>query len=70
MKITYDKKADAANIVFQKGKYNVSEEIGEGVIVDYTKNGKIISIEILDLSKRMPKKSLQDVKGISLATAK
>jgi uncharacterized protein YuzE len=67
MKITYDKKADAANIVFQKGKYHVSEEIGEGVVVDYTKNGKIISIEILDVSKRMPKKSLYNVSGISLA---
>ncbi len=70
MKITYDKKADAANIVFQKGKYHVSEEIGEGVVVDYTKNGKIISIEILDVSKRMPKKSLHDVSGISLAMAR
>ncbi len=70
MKITYDKKADAANIVFQEGKYHVSEEIGEGVIVDYTKNGKIISIEILDVSKRMPKKSLERVTGAAVVTAK
>ena len=61
MRITYDKKADAANILFQKGKYNISEEIGEGVIVDYTKNGRIISIEILDVSKRLPKKSLEKI---------
>jgi uncharacterized protein YuzE len=58
MRITYDKKAGAPNIVFQrKGKYN--EEIGEGVIVDYTKRGKIISIEILDVSKRMPREALR-----------
>ncbi|MHB1830399.1 MAG: DUF2283 domain-containing protein [Candidatus Micrarchaeaceae archaeon] len=70
MKITYDKKADAANIVFQKGKYHVSEEIGDGVIVDYAKGGKIISIEILDVSKRMPKKSLEEITGMNLALAK
>jgi len=62
MEITYDKKADAANILFQKrGKYNVSEEIGEGVIVDYTKRGRIISIEILDVSKRVPRRSLEKI---------
>jgi len=62
MEITYDKKADAANIVFQKkGKYDVSKEIGEGVIVDYTKNGRIISIEILDVSKRIPKGSFEKI---------
>ena len=54
MRITYDKKADAASITFQKGKYYISKETG-GVIVDYTKGGKILSIEILDVSKRMPK---------------
>ncbi|EQD32520.1 hypothetical protein B2A_13517 [mine drainage metagenome] len=61
MKITYDKKADAANIIFQKGRYQISREVGEGIIVDYSKNGKIISIEILDVSKRMPRRSLEKV---------
>ena len=70
MKITYDKKADAANIVFQKGKYHVSEEVGEGVVVDYTKSGKILSIEILDVSKRMPKQSLKNITSYGLALAK
>ncbi len=60
MKVTYDKKADAANFVFQSGKYHISKEIGDGVIVDYTKDGKILSIEILDFSKRMPKGSIKD----------
>ena len=44
-----------------KGKYNVSKEIAEGIVVDYTKEGKIISIEILDASKRMPVKEMKDV---------
>ena len=61
MRITYDPNVDAMNIHFQKGKYDTSEEVADGVIVDTTKNGKIISIEILDASKRMPKQSIQDV---------
>lgn len=61
MKITYDPDADAMNIRFQSGKYNISKEIADGIIVDYTKDGKVISIEILDASKRMPKKSIEDI---------
>ncbi len=61
MKITYDPKADAINIKFQEGKYDVSKEIAEGIIIDYTKTGKIIRIEILDVSKRIPKESIKDI---------
>ena len=61
MKITYDPEADAMNIIFQKGKYDISKEIAEGIIVDYTKDGKVISIEILDVKKRMPLKSVEDI---------
>ena len=61
MKITYDPSVDAMNIHFQKGKYDISEEVADGVIIDMTKSGKVISIEILDASKRMPKQSIQDV---------
>lgn len=61
MKITYDPKADAMNIKFQEGKYEISKEIADGIIIDYTKSGKIIRIEILDASKRMPKDSLKNL---------
>ncbi|MFH1774674.1 MAG: DUF2283 domain-containing protein [Methanobacteriota archaeon] len=61
MRITYDPKADAMNIKFQKGKYNISKEIAEGIIIDYTKDGKVISIEILDVSKRIPIESIKDI---------
>lgn len=61
MKITYDPDADAMNIEFQKGKYHISKEIAEGIIIDYTKDGKVISIELLDASKRIPAKSIMDV---------
>ncbi|KCZ70801.1 uncharacterized conserved small protein [Candidatus Methanoperedens nitroreducens] len=61
MKITYDPESDAMNIQFQKGKYEISKEIAEGIIIDYTKDGKVLSIEILDASKRMPIASIKDV---------
>lgn len=64
MKISYDKKADAATIYFQKGRYHRSKEMGDGMIVDYTKNGKIISIEILDVSKRFQKKTLREFASV------
>lgn len=67
MKVSYDAKADAMNITFQDGKYDVSEEITEGIVVDLTKDRKIISIEILDASKRMPKESVKNV-VVSLTT--
>ena len=69
MKVTYDKRADAANIIFQRGKYHISKEIGEGVIVDYTKGGKIINIEILDVSKRMPSRSLKHITTADVTVA-
>ena len=61
MKITYDPKADAMNIKFQEGKYEISKEVAEGIVIDYTKEGKVIQIEILDVSKRMPKESMKDI---------
>ena len=44
MEIVYDPETDSMDIEFQKGKYEVSKEITEGIIIDYTKDGKIISI--------------------------
>lgn len=63
MKISYDPKADAAYIYFLKNKKSTrTEEIGEGLLVDY--NGKdLIGIEILDVSKKLPK---DEIKSITL----
>lgn len=51
MKIHYDPKADAAYIELAKGKYEVSREISESVIVDEDRKGKILGVEVLDVSK-------------------
>ncbi|MBI2012220.1 DUF2283 domain-containing protein [Candidatus Daviesbacteria bacterium] len=64
MKISYDPKADAAYIYFIKNKKSTrTEEVGEGLLVDY--NGKeLIGIEILDISKKLPKKEIKFITSI------
>lgn len=54
MRFHYDKKEDALYIRFNDNPYQKSEQIQEGIIFDYDKNGKIIGIEILDVSQRFP----------------
>ncbi len=51
MKIHYDPKADAVYIKLAKGKYDVSREISDSVIVDEDKKGKVLGVEVLDVSK-------------------
>lgn len=53
MKIQYDPKMDAVYIELAKGRYKVSREISDSVIVDEDKNGKILGIEILDATKNI-----------------
>ena len=56
MRFHYDKKQDALYIRFNENRYSESDEIKEGVIFDYDKKNKIIGIEILDVSKNLPRK--------------
>ena len=49
--IHYDPKTNAVYIELAKGKYEVSREISSSVIVDEDKNGKILGVEVLDVSE-------------------
>ncbi len=60
MKINFDKKNDVMRIKFQEGEYGISKEIDKGVIMDVDKNNRIIAIEILDVSDRIPKRNLNE----------
>ena len=51
----YVKDIDVLTIELQEGEYEHSEEIGEGVILDIGKNGDILSVEIIDATKRLQK---------------
>ena len=52
MKITYDQAADAMYIKLnEKLAYESSKKISEDVLIDYSKDGKVIGLEVLSASK-------------------
>lgn len=51
MKVMYDPETDTLNLILRDAKIEESDEVREGVIVDYDKQGKVVSIEILNASK-------------------
>lgn len=67
MKITFDSRKDVMRIKFQEGKYEVSKEIDEGIIIDMTRDNKIMAIEILDASERIPK---MEIKKVTVAVSR
>ena len=58
MKVYYDKKANAALIRFSSRRPVGGIEIKEGVILHVTDKNKIVALEVLDASQRVPLKNL------------
>ncbi len=56
MKVKYDKEVDAAYIQLSSKKPEGGVEMTEGVILHTTAKNEIVSIEILDASKKFPVK--------------
>lgn len=50
MKVIYDPDTDTLSLLFRDDPVAESDELREGLIVDYARNGGIVSIEILDAS--------------------
>ena len=61
MKVSYDPKRDIIRIKFQDGKYDISRETDEGVVIDMTKDNKILAIEIANVSERIPNKNIKEL---------
>ena len=58
MKIEYDPAHDLLNIEFiPNGSISESVEL-DGIVIDYSKDGKIVGIEILDAGKRTTRNPL------------
>ncbi|MBI4405434.1 MAG: helix-turn-helix domain-containing protein [Deltaproteobacteria bacterium] len=51
MKISYDKKADAFSLMLKKGRISRDMEVAEGVFAGFDRQGNLIEIQILDVSK-------------------
>jgi uncharacterized protein YuzE len=53
MKTTYDPEADALYVRFAEASVVESEEVADGVVLDFDAEGRIVAIEVLDASKHV-----------------
>ena len=54
MKVTYDPRTDTLNVTLREdAQVAESDEDKPGVILDYDSDGNLVSLEILDASKRV-----------------
>jgi len=69
MKIEYDPAHDLLNIEFIVDEAIAESVELDGVIIDYSKDGRIVAIEILDAGKRTTKNPL-DLIDVSIVKEK
>ena len=69
--ITYDPEADALYILLREtAKFDISEDLEEGVLADFDADGHIIGLEVLDASERLTQEDLTVVSYEDLVTEK
>ena len=59
MKLKIDREADALYLTLDESSTVESEEISPGIILDYNAQEQVVGIEMLYLSKRVPKLNTQ-----------
>jgi uncharacterized protein YuzE len=66
MKIEYDQKADAMYIRLLTGTVAESDEVRPGVVFDFDAAGRVLGIEMLDVSKRTdnPRELAMELVGV------
>jgi YD repeat-containing protein len=53
MRITYDEEVDVVRIEFRNAVIAETDEDRPGILLDYDAEGNVVSIEILEASRRM-----------------
>lgn len=61
MEIHYDKEADAMYIRIVRGRFSQNKKIDDMTILDFDEEGKLLGIELLEVSKRFPKRALSEL---------
>jgi len=61
MKLKVDEKADALYLRLDDSKIVESQEVQSGIVLDFSESGEVVGVEILRLSKRVPKIDLHDI---------
>jgi len=59
MKLKVDKESDALYFRLEESSIVESEEVQPGVILDFNAEGKVVGIELLNLSTRMSEEQLK-----------
>ena len=54
MRIIYDRETDTLSLILNDNPVYESDELKDGVIIDYNESGQVVSVEILDASKTVP----------------
>ncbi len=53
MKLTYDKESDTLLLVLTKNQIEETEEVRPGILADIDKSGSLVSLEILNASRKV-----------------
>ena len=57
--VKYDRDADAAYIRFSPERVEESEEVAEGIVLDYDRDGRIVGMEVMDAHKHLSPELLE-----------
>lgn len=69
MEITFDREADALYIELSSGEFASNKKIDDDTIIDLDKKGNVLGIELLNVSKRLPKDFLSNINVKNLVSA-
>ncbi len=61
MKIIYDKEIDALSMTLRKGKVAKTVEVSPDILVDFDEAGNPLYLEILDASRKIGRKEMNQV---------
>ncbi|KPJ64286.1 MAG: hypothetical protein AMJ45_06065 [Syntrophobacter sp. DG_60] len=69
MKVIYDSETDTLSLILRDEPVVESDELREGLIVDYGYDGRIVSIELLDASEHVsePRGVIYELKEVKAA---